>query len=205
MDPLERRRVRVSRRPLTPAELSAWLHAEHDGIVERWMQEIRGRDEGRDPQVDELLEAFLDLLVSFLGPGIGPWRVEVEPLFQQAAELYGSLAALRGLAAGEAVEEIQILREVILRFLFRTPPARSGKGIGFREMLRLNRLVDLAVTYASVGHTDALFFDLLHGNRASDRPRAEALEEIHTHLRLLAEERDSLVASAEALGIDTVT
>jgi hypothetical protein len=196
-----RRGGRSSRRALTPAELSAWIHDQEGAIAERWIGELRSRGERRDPQLDELLEAFLELLVSFLAPGIGPWRSQVEPLFQQAAELYGNLGALRGQAAGEAVEEMQLLREAILRFLFRNPPVRNGSGIGFREMLRLNRLVDLAVTHASVGHTDALFFNLLHGTGVSDRPRAEALEEIHAQLQHLAEERDRLFASAEALGI----
>jgi hypothetical protein len=190
-----------SRRALTPAELSAWIHDQEGAIAERWMGELRSRGERRDPQLDELLEAFLELLVSFLAPGIGPWRKQVEPLFQQAAELYGNLGALRGQAAGEAVEEMQLLREAILRVLFRNPPTRSGGGIAFREMLRLNRLVDLAVTHASVGHTDALFFNLLHGTGVSDRPRTEALDEIHAQLQHLAEERDRLFASAEAMGI----
>ncbi len=197
----QRRRGSSSRRALTPAELSAWIHDQEGAIAKRWMGELRSRGERRDPQMDELLEAFLDLLVSFLAPGIGPWRTQVEPLFQQAAELFGNLGALRGQAAGEAVEEMQLLREAILRFLFRNPPVRSEGGIGFREMLRLNRLVDLAVTHASVGHTDALFFNLLHGTGVSDRPRGEALDEIHAELQHLAEERDRLFASAEAQGL----
>jgi hypothetical protein len=191
---IRRRTSRPSPRQLTEAELSDWLAAQHTGIVERWAGEIRSRGDQADPALDGLLDAFLDLLVSFLSPGIGPWRDEVEPLFRDAAELYGSLGAIRGLAAGEAVEEMQLLREAILRYLFRSPPGRGRGGMGFREMLRLNRLVDLAVTHASVGHTDALFFNLLHGTGVSSRPRAEALDEIQSQLHHLAEERDRLFA-----------
>jgi len=183
----------VAFRPLSPAELGGWLETQRTGIGSRWMEEIRSRRGEEPADVESLLSLFVDLLVSFLSPGIGPWRDEVEPLMQQAAELYGSLAALRGQAAGESVEEMQLLRESVLRFLFRNPPDRKGGGVGFREMLRMNRLVDLAVTHASVGHTDALFFSLLHGTGVSDRPRAEALEEIREQLGHLANERDLLL------------
>jgi hypothetical protein len=199
VDTPPRRSSRSSARPLSPAELGAWLSQQSPAIVDRWMEELRSRGEERDPEEEELLERFLELLVSFLPLGIGPWRDQVEPLFREAAELYGSLGAIRGLAAGEAVEEMQLLREAVLRFLFRNPPAPTGGGgVGFREMLRLNRLVDLAVTHASVGHTDALFFDLLHGTGVADRPRAQAVDEIAAQLRHLAGERDRLFASAGA-------
>jgi hypothetical protein len=161
------------------------------------MEEIRSRRGDEPADVEDLLASFVDLLVSFLAPGIGPWRDEVEPLVQQAAELYGSLAALRGQAAGESVEEMQLLREAVLRFLFRNPPDRNAGGVGFREMLRMNRLVDLAVTHASVGHTDALFFSLLHGTGVSDQPRAEALEELREQLDHLAEERGRLLVRVQ--------
>jgi hypothetical protein len=167
-------------------------------MVRRWTGELRARTGHRDAPIDQLLEEFADLLVSLLAPGVGPLRDLVEPIFQQTAELYGSLGAVRGLAAGEAVEEMQLLREAILRFLYRDPAFRGGAALGFREVLRLNRLVDLAVTYASVGHTDALFFSLLHGTGVTARPSEEALEEIRSQLRHLAEERDRLLTPGTA-------
>ncbi|UCC24057.1 MAG: hypothetical protein JSU98_09990 [Gemmatimonadales bacterium] len=113
---------------------------------------------------------------------MGPLREQYETLWSEAAELFGSLACKRGLAAGEAVEEVQYLREGILRLLYQAPPIVPAGAMGLREVLRLNRAVDQLVTHASVGHTDALFFALFQSSGVPERLSDEVRYEIRAQL-----------------------
>lgn len=175
------------RRQLSPEQLVDWLGAQKGALADRWLLEIRSRVETLEPEEEELLAEFLQLLTSFLPRAMGVYRDQVGPVYHQAAELYGHLAAVRGLAAGEAVEEVQLLREVVLRFLYRDPPA-AGAGLGLRELLQLSRLIDRLVTHTSVGHTDTLFFNLFHGNGVPEAATREVLDEVRDQLRALGQE-----------------
>jgi len=187
-------------RLLTPDDLGEWLEAHRKAIAQRWLIELRSRGDRVPGEVRELLRGFLELLVRFLPPSLGAFRPQVEPLFQQAAELYGNLGAHRGLVAGEAVEEFQLLREVLLRFLYTEPPGDERVGVGLREMLQLSRFVDLGVTYASVGHTDTLFFHLLHGGGVGDAPTPAVLAEVSEQIETLSEELDRILSFDPANG-----
>ncbi|TVP80212.1 MAG: hypothetical protein EA352_00215 [Gemmatimonadales bacterium] len=190
-------------RPLSPAQLSRWLEEHQEAIAHRWFVEVRARGEGVDGPVAQVMEEFLELLVGFLPLGVGPLRDQVEPIYQQAAELYGNLGALRGLAAGESVEEVQLLREVLLRFLYRQPPSGGSAGpaaMGLREFLRLNRMVDLCVTQASVGHTDTLFFNLLHESGVTGAGTERALEGTRSQIAAFREELERLSAILDPEG-----
>lgn len=195
-DPSRGQGARDRRTPISPAELVAWLVAHVEEIVERWSLEIRARNSDLEPPLTDLVDDFVGLIVGMLPQAMGPLRDSVRPLFQQSAELYGNLGALRGLAAGEAVEEMQLLREVLLRFLYTDPPRHGDGGIpgaiGLRELLQLNRLIDEGVTFASVGHTDTLFFSLLHGSGVAGEPEASVLEELGHQVRGLSDEADQM-------------
>jgi hypothetical protein len=156
--------------PMNEAELEAWLDEHATEIARRWGVELRARA-GRDAgPLDTLRGEIAGALVLYLGPAVSPWRDEVEPLMHQVAVLYGNLGGLRGLAAGEVVEEVQVLREVLLRLLFRSGGGDSASRIvNLRELLRLNRVVDQVVTHANVAHIDTLFFNLLHGTGSPSR------------------------------------
>lgn len=182
----------TARRPLTPEELVEWLESHEVAVAERWLQELRTRSDGLEAPMEALLRDFLRLLVAFLPHGMGTYRHQAIPLFHQAAELYGNLGAIRGLAAGEAVEEVQILREVVLRFLFQEPPGEGGAGLGLREFLQLSRLIDQAVTHASVGHTDSLFFNLFHGTGVPESPARDVVDELHEQVRTLRSDLNRL-------------
>lgn len=188
----------TGRRPLTPEELVDWLEAHEDALAERWLVELRSRTDGISGPMEGLLREFLRLLAGFLPHGMGVYRDQAVPLFHQAAELYGNLGAIRGLAAGEAVEEVQILREVVLRFLFLEPPGVGGAGLGLRELLQLSRLIDQAVTHASVGHTDSLFFNLFHGTGVPESPAHDVVEEVYEQIRALDRELKRLRRLEEA-------
>jgi hypothetical protein len=149
---------------VAPMELTRWLHAKVPDLQERWSHEIRARGLGRDPVIARVLELFVVQLVYLLPFLLGPYRDQIKGLWDRAAALFGSVAAKRGLAAGEAIEELHMLRELVIRDLYRDPPMGGGVPLSLREILRLNRALDRAVTHASVGHTDAMFFQFFEGD-----------------------------------------
>lgn len=178
-------------RAIEPVELADWVESRLGRITKRWFQEMVRRDALNNGQLSEVMEEFLGLLVCFLPGLVGAQRNQVDSLWAQAAELFGALAARRGLAAGEVVEEFQLLREAVIRLLYQDPPLGGRVPLSLREVLRLNRAIDRGVTHASVGHTDALFYSLFEGSGIPDSPPADELvvevksqlEGIRTELR----------------------
>jgi hypothetical protein len=168
---------------MDPAELARWLEDGAGPLGERWLASVRARDASLGNGVEELLQGFFGVLLQLLPLTVGPMRTAAEALWVQVAELFGSLAAQRGLAAGEVIEEFQILREALIRLLWASPPVDEPSGLALREVLRLNRVIDQGVTHASVGHTDALFFALFQGSGVpeslTDDARYEIREQLH--------------------------
>ena len=184
---------RPSRR-INPVELAEWLDERLPRVTERWLREVQQRYDPRPGGINGLLREFLSTLPSFLPAMLGPHREQVEPIWIRASELFGAVAARRGLAAGEVIEEFQILRECVIRVLYQDPPMRGRARISLREVLRLNRAIDAGVTHASVGHTDALFFALFQGSGIPDSPpTAELMVEIGSQLESLREELGAVV------------
>jgi len=178
---------------LNSFDLSRWLDDRADPIRERWTAMMLGRrDGGRDDGSHELIGAFVELFIDVLPICMGPMGEHADPLWDRSAELFGSFAANRGLAAGEVIEEVQILRECVLRLLYQDPP-RAAMGPGaLRDMLQLNRLADRLVTHASVGHTDALFFALFQGSGAPEALSDEVRYELRGQLEGIRSELESL-------------
>ena len=116
------------------------------------------------PHVSRLtVERELRLLIDVLGESIGPMRRDVQEVWFRACEHYGRMAAARGLAAGEVVEEIQFLRELLIRNLaavLATLRARQAMAL----FLRLNSVLDKGISVAVVGYTDALVATLFAQN-----------------------------------------
>lgn len=144
-----------------------WLEGRERVIADRWVQELRtGRDSGNSEGLD-ILEALARHLVSFLQPCFGDQRESALEVWQAATHLYGSVALLRGLAAGEVVDELQLLRGVILR-QFLTEMAREGgdpgKALPIMDLMALNRILDQGVSRASIAYVDDLFFTHLQGS-----------------------------------------
>ena len=158
----ERRRGRVG-----PADLTEWLRGRVPQLQERWLHEIRARGLGQSPAVERVVEMFVAQLVYLLPFLMGPHRDQMQPHWDCVSELFGSIAAKRGLAAGEAIEEIHILRELVIRDLYRDPPLGGKVPLSLREVLRLSRALDRCVTHASVGHTDAMFFQFFGSEEAT--------------------------------------
>ena len=172
----------LNQKKLEPVELARWLEERADRIRDRWLSNIENRGGSRGESVENLTVEFLDLFLAMLPHGLGPYKNEVEPLWLQAAALFGSMASQRGLAAGEVVDEFQGLRDAVIRFLYAEPPVKGSQRISLRDLLRVNRFIDRGVTQASVGHTDALFFALFQGNGVSEGLTAINVEEIRDQL-----------------------
>jgi hypothetical protein len=185
-------------RAMTEIELCRWLEEHAEELAERWSVELSARTGHDDGPLADLRDDFLHAMTHFLAPAVGPWRDQVEPLVHQLAALYGNVAALRALAAGDVVEEMQLLREILLRFLFReATPETGARGVELRELLRVSRVVDQVVTHATVGHIDALFFNLLHGTGVTEAPKPGVLEEIRSELGQLRTELDRMRPARE--------
>jgi hypothetical protein len=126
-----------------------------DELVAKWAAWLATRQTGGQGLDAATTERLLRLIVDLLVVMAGPMRREADDAWFAAAELYGRLAALRGLSAGEVVEELQHLRELLARELadfFVALPARQQ----LPTLLRMNRVLDTAVASAVVGYTDAL-------------------------------------------------
>lgn len=173
--------------------LVAWLDARIEPLSEQWRDELRARDLGAPGDHEPLLRLFSQRLLRFLPLLVGHYRVPVESIWDRGFQLYGTVAAKRGLAAGEAVEELQVLRELMIRELHRDA-VLLGR-LPLRELLLLNRALDRAVTHASIGHVDALFFAFLEDGGATphavgddliDETRAQLLS-IHEDVQAILE------------------
>jgi hypothetical protein len=173
-------------------DLRLWIEERIGLIARRWHSEIMLREGQREEGEDTLLEIFLHNLVSFLPPCLGEHRDPAEEVWQQATHLFGTLALRRGLAAGEVVEELQFLRGVILKTLFDTTPDSDMQSVPFRDLLLLNRILDLGVVQASVAYVDDLFFAHLQGSGVAEKVTPELVQEITRQLEACRKELKGL-------------
>ncbi|HSW30798.1 MAG TPA: hypothetical protein VLH75_15025 [Longimicrobiales bacterium] len=181
--------VERSIRRIKPVELAAWVEMRLPRITQKWLKEVQNRYDPGTRGLNGVLEEFLGLLASFLPGMLGPYREQVEPLWTRTSELFGAVAAKRGLAAGEVIEEVQILREVVIRLLYQDPPLAGRAPVSLREILRLSRAIDMGVTHSSVGHTDALFFSLFEGSGIPEAPpTSELVDELRQELEGIRQE-----------------
>ncbi len=163
-------------------ELARWIQARRGSLADRWLADLVSRHDRISGDEKRLLSRFISLLVSVLPVAMGPQREQGESIWRQATELYGSFGGVRGLVAGEIVEEFQIIREAIIRNVYSEPPFGGAAPLSLRDVLRLNRLIDRGVAQASVGHTDALFFAFFQGSGVSKSLSSEAVDELDEQL-----------------------
>lgn len=153
----------LTMRPSNPAlmAVSRSLRVDRDRLIEQWSRWISGRVAEAPHVRTATVDRHLTLLVDILIESAGPLRRRVAELWFTASEVYGQTAATRGLAAGEVVEELQQLREILIHHLSETvaglPPRQSMAAV-----LRLNRILDRGISYAVVGYTDGLVETLLN-------------------------------------------
>jgi hypothetical protein len=168
--------------------LRGWLTENGPQIARRWNTEIETRWELTDRDSETLLAIFTERLLRLLPECFGDRREEALSRWGQAARLYGSYALHRGLAAGEVVEEIHILRTLIFRQLLGSPAeALLRLEIPVRDFLTLNEVLDGAVAMASVAYVDDLFFAHLQGSGVPESSPPEFEEELRRQLDSLNE------------------
>jgi hypothetical protein len=129
-------------------------------MVQQWIAWLGDRLTATSAIPPALVIRELALLIDVFATMVGPLRRETKAIWGRVAEEYGRHAAIRGLAAGEVVEEMQYLRELLIRYLAPAIAALRPRQ-GMALLLRLNRLVDRGVAMAVVGYTDELAASLL--------------------------------------------
>ncbi|HEU5217401.1 MAG TPA: hypothetical protein VFU23_02010 [Gemmatimonadales bacterium] len=167
-------------------------------MVDQWILWLGDRLTATSSVPSDVVRLEFQLLIDVFGSMIGPLRRETKAIWSSVTELYGRHAANRGLAAGEVVEELQYLRELLIRFLAPSIAALRPRQ-GMALLLRLNRLVDRGVAMAVVGYTDALVADLLP-NRDDGHPgrRTPDPEELTESLNQIRFELNRTISSPNA-------
>lgn len=161
-------------------------------MVARWLEWLGERVTGTPTASLKVVTEEFRLIFDVFAALIGPLRREVRPLWERVAERYGRNAAARGLAAGEVVEEMQYLRELLIRHLAPSIAALRARQ-GMALLLRLNRLVDKGVAKAVIGYTDAMVATLIPGeDGSSDLPSPDGLLGDRDSIRM---ELDGIVGS----------
>ena len=170
------------------------MEQHRDRIVDDWSGWVAGRTGSTGPLGREGVERQIAMLVDTLVEMAGPLRRDAVELWLCVSEFYGRTAAERGLAAGEVVEEMQHLRELLIRHLsevIAAMPARYSMAL----TLRLNRLLDKGIAHAVVGYTDALVETLFNqrgvpvsADGAYGRAAWERIEQFESELKRIREE-----------------
>jgi hypothetical protein len=134
-----------------------------DSMVSQWADWLGDRMTAAPTIPRSTVEREFRVLFDVLTEMVGPLRREVNTVWYHVCEHYGRVASARGLAAGEVVEELQFLRELLIRELAPILVAMRARQ-GMAIMLRLNRVIDKGVAVAVVGYTDALVATLFSQN-----------------------------------------
>lgn len=154
-----------------------------DTMVSQWADWLGERMTAAPTIPRSTVERQFRLLFDVMTEMVGPLRREVNTVWYHVCEHYGRLASSRGLAAGEVVEELQFLRELLIRELAPILVAMRARQ-GMAIMLRLNRVIDKGVAVAVVGYTDALVAALFSQNgvplSSTDQDVAEVERQLDT-------------------------
>jgi hypothetical protein len=156
-------------------------------MVARWSEWLGERMTTSRAVSRPLVEQELTLLLDVLTAMVGPLRRETKPIWAKVTEHYGRIAAARGLAAGEVVEEMQYLRELLIRYLAPAIAALRPRQ-GMALLLRLNRIVDQGVANAVIGYTDALVHTLMpsSGDDGKSMPASPDVGDLERQLHEMA-------------------
>lgn len=165
-------------------------------MVARWIEWLGERVTGTQAASRELVVAEFRMIIDVFAALVGPLRREIRPIWARVAEHYGRHAAARGLAAGEVVEEMQYLRELLIRYLAPAIAALRPRQ-GMALLLRLNRLVDKGVAMAVVGYTDAMVATLLPSDDGQPKP-LPSTEDVEGWVAGTRAELDLVLKSAAA-------
>jgi hypothetical protein len=134
-----------------------------ESMVSQWADWLGDRVTAASTIPRPTVEREFRLVFDVLAEMVGPYRREANPVWFHVCEHYGRIASARGLAAGEVVEELAYLRELLTQHLAPVLVAMRARQ-GMAIMLRLNRAIDKGIAVAVVGYTDALVATLFSQN-----------------------------------------
>ncbi len=172
------------------------IKAERDSLIRKWADWLIGRHSEATTFDRHTIERQLGLLVDIVVEMAGPLRRQLAELWFDACDQYGRTAAARGLAAGEVVEEIQHLRELLIHELAAVIAALPTRQT-MAALLRLNRTLDRGIAHAVVGYTDVLVEMLLNKrgvlidtSEPGEKAVHQSLDQLEEELRTFRERRD---------------
>lgn len=167
--------------------------AEHrEAVIGEWAAWLTDRVSSATPMPRPTVERELRLLYSIMIESVGPMRRSVLEVWHHACEHYGRFGAARGLAAGEIVEEIQYLRELLIRRIGPVlTPLRQRQAMAI--ILRLNTILDKGIAVAVVGYTDALVATLFTQNGVPAPDSALDQHDIEKQLEQIEQELAAVV------------
>jgi hypothetical protein len=168
-----------------------------DAMVEQWADWLGERLTSSNTIARSSVERELGLILDTLIEMVGPYRREVKPVWFEVCEHYGRMAAARGLSAGEVVEEMQYLRELLTLTLSPVLAAMRARA-GLAIMLRLNRVLDKGIAVAVVGYTDALVATLFSQNGVPATGAEFELGDVERRLDSIEDALVSVTRPAEA-------
>ena len=163
-----------------------------DVMVTQWADWVGDRITAASTIPRATVEREFRLILDTMAGMIGPLRREATAIWTRVSEHYGRVAAARGLAAGEVVEELQYLRELLIRNLahaFVSMRPRQALAI----VLRLNRVLDRGIAVAVVGYTDALVATLFAQNGVPASSSEYDSTEVERQLHALELELGTLI------------
>jgi len=163
-----------------------------DSMVLQWADWLGDRITATPTIPRHTVEREFRLLLDVITEMVGPLRREVNSVWFHVCEHYGRMASTRGLAAGEVVEELQFLRELLIRNLAPVMVAMRARQ-SMAIMLRLNRVIDKGVSVAVVGYTDALVATLFAQNGVPMFETQQDNAEIERQLSALEQELHAVV------------
>lgn len=131
--------------------------------MDEWAARLSDLGAGTRTIPSPLMRRDLRLMVDLVAEMAGPMRREARELWEKASEHYGRTAAARGLAAGEVVEELSVLREILTRDLAAGVAALRARQ-AMAVLLHLHRVLDRGIAVAVAGYTDTLVAGLLAEN-----------------------------------------
>jgi hypothetical protein len=188
------RRVRASEPVLINA--GRVIAEMREAMVSQWADWLEGRVTAASTIPRPVVEREFRLLFDVLTEMVGPLRREANTVWFHVCEHYGRIASARGLAAGEVVEELAYLRELLTRNLAPVLVAMRARQ-GMAIMLRLNRALDKGIAVAVVGYTDALVATLFSQNGVPALNISDDFGEIGRQLAALERELQAVAKSVK--------
>jgi hypothetical protein len=163
-----------------------------DIMVSQWINWLGDRITSAPTISRRIVEREFRLLLEVVSEMVGPLRREVNGIWLDTCEHYGRMASTRGLAAGEVVEELQFLRELLIRHLAPVITAMRARQ-SMAVMLRLNRVIDKGVAVAVVGYTDALVATLFAQNGVPPADSEYEAGDVDRQLDTLEHKLDTII------------